>query len=55
MVSNVSAEEAVTAEVTLPAGAGSAENALTGTALSVTGGKVRVDLAPFRYILLLVR
>ena len=55
MVSNVSAEESVTAEVTLPAGAARAIDALTGKALSVSGGKVRVDLLPFRYVLLHVK
>ena len=55
VVSNVSAEESVTAEVTLPAGAAHATDALTGKALSVIGGKVHADLLPFRYILLRVR
>ena len=55
VVSNVSAEETVTAEVTLPVGAARATDALTGKALPVSGGKVRVDLLPFRYILLRVR
>ncbi len=55
VVSNVSAEDAVTAEVTLPVGAGNATDALSGRELPLSGGKVRVDLPPFRYILLHVR
>ena len=52
VVSNVSAEEAVTAEVTLPAGATHAADALSGKEMSVNSGKVRVELAPFRFVLL---
>ena len=55
VVSNVSAEESVTAEVTLSVGAARATDALTGKALPVRDGKVCVDLLPFRYILLRVR
>ena len=55
VASNVSPEEAVTAEVTLPSGAARATDALSGNELPVSGGKVRVDLPPFRYILLRVR
>ena len=55
VVSNVSPEDAVTAEVTLPAGTVRATDALSGREMSVNDGKVRVELAPFRYTLLLVR
>ena len=55
VVSNVSPEDAVTAEVTLPAGAIRATDALSGKEMPVSSGKVHVELAPFRYILLLVR
>ena len=55
VASNVTAEEAVTAEVTLPVGAVRATDALTGKALPASAGKVRVDLLPFRYVLLHVR
>ena len=55
VVSNVSSDEAVTAEVTLPVGVGSAQDAITGKEVPVRGGKVHVELAPFRYILLRAR
>ena len=55
IVSNVSPEEAVTAEVSLPAGAVRAADALSGKELPVRDGKVRAEIAPFRYLLLRVR
>ena len=54
VASNVSPEEAVTAEVSLPVGTTRATDALSGNELSIRDGKVHVDLAPFRYILLRV-
>jgi hypothetical protein len=41
--------------VTLPVGVGSAQDAITGKEVPVRGGKVHVELAPFRYILLRAR
>ncbi len=54
VASNVSPEEAVTAEVSLPVGTTRATDALSGNELSIRDGKVHVALAPFRYILLRV-
>ena len=52
VVSNVSPEDAVTAEVALPSGAVRATDALSGKEMPVNSGKVCVELAPFRFVLL---
>ena len=45
----------MTAEVSLPSGAVRAADALSGKELPVRDGKVRAEIAPFRYLLLRVR
>ena len=52
VVSNLSPDEAVTAEVTLPAGVTRATEAVSGRDVPVKDGKATVELAPFRMTLI---
>lgn len=54
VVSNLSPDRAVTAEVTLPAGVTTAKDAVSGETLPVADGKAKVELAPFRMRLVLM-
>lgn len=52
VVSNVSPDSAAKAEVTLPDGATRARDELAGRDVPVSGGKVTLDIPPFRMVLL---
>ena len=52
VVSNVSPDAPVSAEVALPDGANKARDELAGRELEVSGGKIRFDLPPFRMALI---
>ena len=52
VVSNLSPDTPAAAEVTLPPGAKRAEDMMAKRPLEVVGGKVRMELQPFRYVML---
>ena len=52
VVSNLSPDTPASAEVTLPPGAKRAEDMLAKRTLEVVGGKVRIELQPFHFVML---